>query len=143
MLNSYYNTFGRWRKALFLVLVFAFLTAQWSTVHIHLAEQHDHDGSYHLHDVATHAHQLINPHETIDLSQLFDDGNVDIVELSCECNTKNTNKFGDQSTASVAAIISQNINFKSESILSSNFNITYHRYLDNTTIQLRAPPKVS
>ena len=142
---SNYNTIGRLRKTLFLVLVFAFLTAQWSTAHIHLAEQHDHDGSYHLHDVATHAHQLINLHETIDLSQLFNDdnGNVDIVELSCECNTKNANKFGEQSSASVAAIISQNINFKSESVFSSNFKTTYHRYLDNATVQLRAPPKVS
>ena len=42
-----------------LLLTIAFLTMQWTSVHIHLAEHHSHDGTHREHQTKTHAHSLL------------------------------------------------------------------------------------
>ena len=62
---------------LLLLLVTAFLSMQWTAVHIHLAEQHDHDGSHHQHQPEAHAHHLsIQSVAAIDFSHQEHHANV-------------------------------------------------------------------
>ena len=48
-----------WSNYATLLLVTAFVAAQFMTVHIHLAEQHDHDGASHQHPSEVHTHDLV------------------------------------------------------------------------------------
>ncbi|MDQ7074443.1 MAG: hypothetical protein Q9O24_04665 [Gammaproteobacteria bacterium] len=45
--------------AILFLLTIAFLTMQWTSVHIHLVEHHSHDGIHHEHQSKTHAHSLL------------------------------------------------------------------------------------
>ena len=77
-----------------IVLVAAFLAMQWSTAHIHLAENHHHDGSHHQHNIAVHSHQSISLYDdSIESSLLHDAHNDNAVDLDCECHRQSGKRF--------------------------------------------------
>ena len=131
-------------KMLLLVLLTAFLSMQWSTAHIHLAEHHDHDGSHHQHAIEAHAHQSISSHDnSIDSTHQVDDHNVNLVELDHDCNRQSGEKLDNHSIALTPADFQLNIFPQKDRIELPEFNNSKHRYLDYSTIQLRAPPQLS
>ena len=44
---------------LILLLAVVFLSMPWTSVHIHVAENHSHDGIHHQHQSETHSHSLL------------------------------------------------------------------------------------
>lgn len=144
MNNSHVMISFKLTKALAFFLITAFLTMQWSTVHIHLAENHDHDGSHHQHNVSVHAHELINLHDNlIDSNSQLDNNNIKVVELDCECKPQSGKRFNDQPAVSTLVIQHFDFFFQKEKIVTSQFKSPKHHYLDYSTVHLRAPPKQS
>ena len=134
----------RLNKTMFFVLVTAMLSMQWSTAHIHLAEHHDHDGSYHQHNTKAHAHQSFTHNDDfIDSSQQVYQQEANVVELCNDCNIYNWNNIDDQPI--VLTSVNDQLNFTPQvrNIESSRFSNSKRRYIDYSTINLRAPPKFS
>ena len=144
-MNNFTNmTSFRLNKALFVVLITAFLAMQWSTAHIHLAKHHGHDGSHHQHNIAAHAHQLIDRHDdSIDSSHQIDNGTITVVDVDCECNSQSGKKFDEQPVTIAQTGLKLSSLSQTGSIESSEFGTSKQRYLDYSTIHLRAPPKLS
>jgi len=116
---------------------------QWSTAHIHLADQHHHGGDHHQHAVESHSHHTIAAHASNHHADAIDTAHSDqhttIVELDNDCNASN----GKTKTPGNALITST----VWQSTLPSIHRNHYARffdfkpgYLDQSTIQLRAPP---
>ena len=132
----------RINKAFFLFVVTAFLTMQWTTAHIHLADHHEHDGSHHQHEIQAHAHQSMSHHDNvIDVSHQSSDDNV--VELDQECSVPCWKTFGDKVFAFVLVYVlllssSQQVHAK-----LTKSNDARQSYLTYSTIRLRAPPSYS
>ncbi len=80
-----------------LFVITAFLTIQWTTSHIHIAQQHDHDGLIHQHQEKTHAHQYI---ASDNLS--FQVSHLNVIELDSKYTLQNTNQ--QQSPSSDIAV---------------------------------------
>lgn len=132
----------RRNKTLLLFLITVFLTVQWATVHIHLAEHHDHNGNHHQHNIQAHAHEVSSHHaDSISSVHSTDDDNV--VELDNDCTSPGWKKIGDQLVVSIS--ITYQIVFvpKSSSIQLSEQNSNKQRYITYSTIRLRAPPQFS
>lgn len=129
----------RLKHSLLLVLVTAFLSMQWTTTHIHLAEHHDHDGGHHQHSTETHAHQLANQHsDVIDSSH-----HNDVVELDHQC-TNAKGKYKEKPSALViAAVFRQKTLLPPGSIELPVILNTRLNYLDRSTVYLRGPPQFS
>jgi hypothetical protein len=128
-------------RLLSLFLVTAFLTMQWTPVHIHLSEQHDHDGVHHQHLAETHAHNLSNQTITIDISHQTSHTNVIVLgqeySLSKQDNQKNLSTALVTNTVRVLQpflLVSIKIPFITSSKLS---------YFDLSTVNPRAPPQIS
>ena len=139
-----YITKAHQKKIFLFVLVTAFISMQWSAAHIHLTEHHDHGGSHHQHNYETHAHQSISSQVNIhDSIHQVNDHNINTVELDNECNTQSGNKYGNQPIV----LISNELQFSYlAQIIDSkirHYSNSKHRYLDFSTINLRAPPKSS
>jgi len=71
------------KLTLIFVSLIGFLTTQWASAHIHLADQHSHDGSAHSHQAQAHSHlvQVTSNHhtDTIDAaSQAHDHDSISI-----------------------------------------------------------------
>ena len=106
----------QFNKLFIFVLTAAFLTLQWSSTHIHLAEHHDHDGGEHQHQVAAHQHQLSAHHADV-LDGVFDadlnsDHNIEsgtgsdnVVELDNDCTTCYSQHVGKVVSAAVELYI--------------------------------------
>lgn len=131
-------------KTMFFVLVAALLSTQWSSTHIHLAEQHDHDGIQHQHNIESHAHQSFS-HDDIfsDSIHQVNQQELKLVELGYECNVQSWNNIDDLpiilSYVNLQLIFTHHIN----KIKSAGFGNSKRRYIDYSTINLRAPPKFS
>ena len=122
-----------------LALVIAFLSAQWSVSHIHLAEHHDHDGSHHQHKSEVHTHNSIdNNVDAIDFTHQSND--LNIVELDHEINAHKV----DQPENPFAALISSAFPRLAVSLphdtLLPDFHNTKIDYLFRSTVSPRAPP---
>lgn len=131
-------------KILLLALLTAFISMQWSTAHIHLADHHDHDGSHHQHNVKAHEHQSISfDDEYIETTHQVDDHNVNIVELDLDCNTTSAKKLDNQPVTLLLASLQLNIFLQEADIKPAKLNESKHQYLSYSTINLRAPPKLS
>jgi len=134
----------RLNKAIFFVVIAAMLSMQWSSVHIHLAEHHDHQGNHHQHKSEAHAHQtLTQNNDFIDSNYRAHQQNIKVVELGNDCNIHNWNNIDDQpivlsSVSNFARFIPHLSNLE-----SSEFNRSKRRYIEYSTIHLRAPPKFS
>ena len=134
----------RLNKTMFFVLVTAMLSMQWSVTHIHLAEHHDHDGSHHQHYAEAHAHQSFTHNDDLINSdhQIFQQV-VKVVEICSECIVYNGNNIDDQPVLLAALNFQLNFTPHIYSIESSGFSNSKRRYIDYSTINLRAPPKFS
>ena len=116
------------------LLVIAFLTVQFSTSHLHLAEIHSHDGTLHQHQVKAHSHQYIT---TLDISQ---SNHSTVIEFEEDYKLQKRTKQQTQSI-DVANIISDSLS----SIPLLNIQIQTYRntqfvYFSNTSSNPRAPP---
>lgn len=129
---------------MFFVLVTAMLSLQWSVAHIHLAEHHDHDGSHHQHNIQGHAHQSFNHHDdfTDSIHQLHHQ-DIKLVELGHDCNVQSWNNIDDQTVVLTSVNVQLNFTTHINRITSAGFRYSKQRYLDYSTINLRAPPKIS
>jgi len=134
----------RLNKAIFFVVLAAMLSMQWSSVHIHLAENHDHHGDHHQHKSEAHAHQtLTQNNDSIDSDYQAHQQNIKVVELGNDCNINNWNNIDDQPIVlSSDSIFARFIPHLSK-LESSEFNRSKRRYIEYSSIQLRAPPKFS
>ena len=129
---------------MFFVLVTAFLSMQWSSAHIHLAEHHDHDGSHHQHEVQVHGHQSITQDDnSSSFIYQIENHNANVVEIEHQCNTKNGNHFEDQFIASTPDDYHLNFISQKSSIEAIGSNNPKQRYIDYSTIYGRDPPKSS
>lgn len=134
----------RLNKTVFFILIVALLSMQWSTAHIHLAEHHDHNGSHHQHKLESHAHQSFTQHDSlVDSIQKINDHEVNLVELDNDCNIHKWNNFEDQALALNFTTIQLDVILQSDSVATSNFHTSKRRYIDYSSINLRAPPKLS
>ena len=134
----------RLSKAMLFVLVTAMLSMQWSTAHIHLAEHHDHDGSHHLHNTKAHAHQSFSHNDDfVDSSRQIYQQEVKVVELGNDCNVHRRNNIDDQPIVLTSVNLQLNFTPPLNNIESSGFSNSKRRYIDYSTISLRAPPKFS
>lgn len=134
----------RLNRTMFFVLVTAFLSMQWSSAHIHLAEHHEHGGSHHQHEVEAHAHQSITQDDNSSSStHQIDNHNVNVVEIDHQCNTKSGNHLDEQYIASTPDDFHPSFIPLKSSIEPTKLNSSKLRYIDYSTIYGRAPPKTS
>lgn len=139
----------RLNKAMFFVLLMAMLSMQWSTAHIHLAEHHDHGGSHHQHNIEAHSHQsfILNDNyinkDNIDSIHQVNVQKVQVVELNNDCNIPSWNNLDDQPITLTSVNFQLNLIHHSINIESLGFSDSKRRYIDYSTINLRAPPKFS
>lgn len=134
----------RLNKTMFFVLVTAMLSMQWSTAHIHLAEHHDHDGSHHQHNIDTHSHQSFTQNDNyIDSTHQINEQKVKVVELDNDCNIHSWNNLDDQPITLTSVNFQLNLIHHSSNFELSEFRNSKRRYIDYSTINLRAPPKFS
>lgn len=131
----------RLNRAMLFVLVTTMLSMQWSTAHIHLAKHHEHDGSHHQHNIEAHAHQSFIQNDNItDPNHQLD---INVVELGNDCNVHSWNNIDDQSVVLTSINLQLNFTPHINSIGSSGLSDSKQRYIDYSTINLRAPPKFS
>lgn len=130
------------QTALLLLLVTAFLSVQWTTAHIHLAEHHTHEGSHHEHQIESHTNHLTNQHaSTIDSNHQADHENT--IELDHDCCSPNNGKQTPSLIGIIASIFHSQL---PPTVVSSKIPVivnTKLSYLARTTVQLRAPPHIS
>lgn len=126
-------------KIFFLILLLSFLSVQWSSSasHIHLSEQHAHEGAHHEHVVDAHAHEQAFSYES---SHSLDDLGK-LVELDHDCNRSAT-KYDSQIIALNLVSNLNNVHDQTATVYNKLFtsNHSKRRYLDYSTINLRAPP---
>ncbi|MDH3326386.1 MAG: hypothetical protein OEM38_06690 [Gammaproteobacteria bacterium] len=133
----------RLNHTLLFVLITAFLLMQWTTSHIHLAEQqHNHDGNYHQHNNEVHAHHSINDHtDLIDSAHQTNDTNV--VELEHKYNAPKIQKQ-EKPFSDTALIAIQSFSFSQPLSVRIPLNIdAAFGYLERSTVNLRGPPFLS
>ncbi len=124
------------------VLITAFLTTQWGTAHIHLAEHHDHNGSHHEHNIEVHAHHSIDHHaDALDFAHQTSD--INVVELEHEFSTATVNKHKKPPTTAMTSVLqtlslSQAISIEPSPVVNTRLN---HLYL--AINHPRAPPRFS
>ena len=133
-------------KFFIFLLITAFLSLQWSSTHIHLAENHDHDGGVHQHEQETHNHDLAGHHiDVIDTNSDFeishDDNNV--VELEQVCASSHGKWFGQLPFISANAYLAVKTIFESIGARQSHIIFSNTGFLERPSILPRAPPRYS
>ncbi len=126
-------------RILFIFLITAFLAVQWSSAHIHLAEQHNHDGSHHQHSSKSHLHSLGNHHSnSIDTSHSTDENYV--VQLDLEYRLPKWNKLDNQPDVLPQANHPLLPVPQHTDIPRPKFSLSQYPWLSYSTVRLRAPP---
>lgn len=132
----------RHNKILLLFLLTAFVTVQWTAIHIHLAEHHNHDGNHHQHNIQAHAHYTTNHHaDTIDSAHAIEDYNV--VDLENDCVLPMCKKLGGQLIVSIPIAYQFLFSPQSTRIQLPELDSNKQSYITYSTIRLRAPPQLS
>lgn len=133
---------SRSNYALLLLLVAAFLTMQWSTTHIHLAEHHNHDGDHHQHQAEAHAHNIAKQHaDAIDYSHHADFSNT--IEIDHEFPLSKREKQKNSSTVVITPAFLSSQSFFLTSIKIPVIVNTKLSYFSRSTVHPRAPPQTS
>ena len=138
---TFMTTKIRYSKMLYLVLLVSFLSLQWSSAHIHLAEHHDHDGTHHQHEIEKHTHHQTLSADNFNFHSIDDSDKL--VELDLDCNRYATSKYDIQ------CIVFSSVNNQLSVYYQVGDNeppVTHNsklRYIDYSTIQFRGPPKIS
>ncbi len=129
-----------WSNYATLLLVTAFVAAQFMTVHIHLEEQHDHDGAAHQHPSTVHTHDLVA--QAIDTAH--QENNVNTIELDSNVSLQKKDKHHPAPSAITLTSIFQlppaSIRVNISPNIFSNTKLSYHSL---STTHPRAPPNVS
>jgi len=118
-----------------LFLITAFLTIQWTTSHIHIAQQHDHDGLIHQHKAQTHAHQYV-----VSENLSFQTNHLNVIEFDSEFNLQNNKQQQSPSSDIALQVFST---FFSISLLTVEIPIfvnTEQGYSLYSSVSPRAPP---
>ena len=139
----------RLKQSFVFILITAFLSLQWSSAHIHLAEHHEHDGGQHQHAATTHNHHLSNHSDVIDsvsithVTELLLHESHTVIELEQLCTLFHS-KHIDQSPC-IINLISTLFNqaYGNEPDVKSVTYFSFNSYLETTSIRLRAPPLFS
>ena len=141
----------RYRQSFIFILITALLfSLQWSSAHIHLADEHEHSGEQHEHSVTAHNHQLASHHRDV-----IDSANMDItadsiahdnhkvIELEQLCALYHGNNLDKSPVllSSIEAFYYQA--YERKHSFTSVKNISYNSYLETTPVRLRAPPYFS
>ena len=139
-------TAARYNKFFILLLITVFLSLQWSSTHIHLAENHDHDGAAHQHEIEAHNHDLAGHHiDVIDANSTFetshDDSNV--VELEQPGVSFHGKLPGQLAFIPGKASLVSNAIFKSIGTHQSLIIFSHSGFLERSSILPRAPPRYS
>ena len=144
MNNSNYMIKSLFNKTMFFALLTVFLSMQWSSGHIHLAEHHNHDGSHHQHEIEAHAHQSIAQDDNSSSSAYqVDNHSVNVVEIDYEYNTKSRNHLDDQFIASIPYDFHLGSLTLKSSMEPTKLDRSKLRYIQYSTIYGRAPPEIS
>jgi len=121
-----------------LFVISAFLTIQWTTSHIHIAQYHDHDGLIHQHQKETHAHQYI---ASDNLS--FQTNHLNVIAFDSEFNLRN-NKQQQSPSSDIALQVFSTLSsislLRVEIPIFINTKLGYSLY---SSVNPRAPPKTS
>jgi len=127
------------KTVLNVFLVIAFLSMQFSSAHIHLAENHQHDGSQHAHESRGHSHALSDHHEDV-----FDSSpspaDYRVVEISQESALQVCSP--DQSSELVFTLLYK-LFPPLQIAIRPGFSNTYSHqasWLSYSNVRLRAPP---
>jgi len=127
------------KTVLNVFLVIAFLSMQFSSAHIHLAENHQHDGSQHAHKSRGHSHALSDHHEdAFDSSQSPADYRV--VEISQESALQACNS--DHGSELIFTLLFE-LFTPLQVAIRPGFSNTYNHqasWLSYSNVRLRAPP---
>ena len=131
-------------KAMYFFLVVAMLSMQWSTNHIHLAEHHNHDGNHHQHNIEVHSHQSITQNnQFVAGNELINDHQENVIEIDNDCRFHKGNTLKDQATILTLATTFYRLIPQLVHVRISKLAHSKRRYLDYSTIHLRAPPQLS
>lgn len=132
----------RLNNSLLFTLIIAFVTMQWTSTHIHLAENHNHDGGHHQHNVEVHAHKSIDNHiNNIDFSH--QSNNLNVVDLDHEVNEKKVEKLEKSTSSVLLSIVPYLIFTKSSADELPTISNTRLNYLFRSITKPRAPPAFS
>lgn len=139
-LTKSYVTKLRLHYPLLFILIVAFISMQWASAHIHLAEKHDHD-EIHYHETDSHSYNLTYHYsETVSSSHLADASST--IELDNQYNAPSgKNKTPDLATISQCF---QQLSYAQIARLELPFtdNISYG-HIDQSAANPRAPPYFS
>lgn len=122
---------------LLFALIIAFLSMQWASAHIHLAENHVHD-EIHQHEVESHTHHLTAQYsDTKGSSHLADTSST--IDLDNQCNVPSGPKKTPD-LATIPPLFQQNTHVQTVKLeLPFTENLFYHP-LDRSAANPRAPP---
>lgn len=137
---------ARYNKFFIFLLITAFLSLQWSSTHIHLAENHEHDGAAHQHEVEAHKHDLAGHHlDIIDTSSAFSTSQHDsnVVELEPVYASSHAKVPGQLAFLPGKAYLAANAIFESIGTHQSLIIFSYTGFLERSSILPRAPPRYS
>ncbi len=118
-----------------LFVISAFLTIQWTTSHIHIAQQHDHDGLIHQHQKESHAHQYI---ASDNLS--FQTNHLNVIEFDSEFNLQNNKQQQSPSSDIALQVFSTLSSILLLTVEIPIFINTKQGYSLYSSISPRAPP---
>lgn len=133
----------RLNQILLLTLVTAFLTLQWSSTHIHLAQHHNHDGDHHQHQIESHSHQSID--NFVDANVLADHNNdFNVVKLDHEVSSQKIEKLEKPFTTVIPPTsLGQLSQTEVDNSVFSELINTKLSYLYQSPSKSRAPPQYS
>ena len=140
----------RLNHTLLFTFIAAFLTMQWTTTHVHLAEHHDHDGGHHQHNIEVHAHYSIDNDVSVNANASTNANNsshqsndLSVIELDHEFNAQKIDKPEKPSTSFIPPTFPQ-LSFAILTVTElpaiSNTKLSY---LYRLTAKPRAPPLYS
>jgi hypothetical protein len=126
-----------WPNYVILLLVIAFLAAQFMTVHIHLAEQHHHDGTSHQHRSDVHVHEFSL--QAID--RAHQESRAHTIEFDSSFSLQKKDKQNPAPSAiTLTSMFQLPTVFFRAAITSSLVTNTHLSYLSLSTTHPRAPP---
>jgi hypothetical protein len=126
-----------WPNYVILLLVIAFLAAQFITVHIHLAEQHHHDGTSHQHRSDVHIHEFVL--QAID--RAHQENRAHTIEFDSSFSLQKKDKQNPAPSAiTLTSMFQLPTVFFRAAITSSLVTNTHLSYLSFSTTHPRAPP---
>lgn len=129
------------------ILLTGFLTTQWASAHIHLADQHSHDGSEHSHKIEAHAHlpQLALSHHASTIDDAIDVATTQAhhhnsISINQEYVASSPEKIKKQPLFAIKPNNPPQISFLQVATPLPEAISTSHYYHFHPSIQPRAPP---